>query len=140
MTKSNIEIKQIKGEQTWAIRHKVMWPEQPLDFIKLPNDDEGFHLGLFVNHKLISVISIFINEKEAQFRKLATLQNQQGKGYGTQLLHKVMQIAKQKQLKRIWCNARLNKTYFYTNFKLKVTENTFTKFGINYVVMERYFH
>ena len=82
-----IEIREIKAEDTWPMRHKVMWPDQPLDYVILPQDEEGLHYGLFKEDKLISVISLFINQEEAQFRKFATATEAQGKGYGSALLH-----------------------------------------------------
>jgi predicted GNAT family N-acyltransferase len=139
MTKSTTTIKQITAKETWPIRHTVMWPEQPLDFVKLKNDKEGSHFGLFLDEELVSVVSLFRNRDEGQFRKLATLPEHQGKGYGTRLLTKIIQIAQQEKLTRIWCNARSNKTDFYTQFGMKVTHSTFTKAGMDYIIMEKIF-
>lgn len=67
-----MKIKKIKAEQTWEIRHKVMWPNKPLAYVKISNDLEGLHYGLFVADKLVSVVSLFIKGEVAQFRKFAT--------------------------------------------------------------------
>jgi hypothetical protein len=50
-----MEIREIKSEETWEIRHKEMWPEKPLDFVKLPQDQDGIHYGLFVKEELVSI-------------------------------------------------------------------------------------
>ena len=47
MTKP-IEIREIKAQETYPLRHEVMWPDEPLDFVKLNNDvlpncEEPFH-------------------------------------------------------------------------------------------------
>lgn len=130
-------INEISAADTWPIRHQVMWPDQPFAFIQLPNDGEGLHYGLYVNNELISVISLFINGQDGQFRKFATLDKCQGKGYGSQLLHYIIGIAKNKGLSCIWCNARVTKADYYEKFGLVKTNRQFSKKGIAYVVMEK---
>ncbi len=132
-----IEITKIDKEKAWKLRHKVMWPDKSFDFIKLEDDDLGIHFGLFKENILISVISLFINNEEGQFRKFATLQQEQGKGYGSALLDFVITEAKYRGLKRIWCNARKNKVDFYKKFGLQVTNSNFIKGGKSYVIMEK---
>lgn len=131
-------IKEINAEKTWPIRHKVMWPHEPIDYIKLPGDQAGIHFGLFVEGNLVSVISLFMEEEVGQFRKFATLEKEQGKGYGSRLLHYLMEVARARQVKKIWCNARVIKTEYYAKFGLKETDEKFVKNGIAYVVMERW--
>lgn len=75
-----ISIDQISALQTWPLRQRIMWPDQSLDYIKLPKDDTGIHFGLSVNEELMSVISLFVEQGNAQFRKLATESSAQGKG------------------------------------------------------------
>ncbi|WP_420581361.1 GNAT family N-acetyltransferase [Reichenbachiella sp.] len=133
------KISEIAPEETFNIRHQVMWPNRPIDYIKLSNDNQGKHYGLFINGQLISVISLFIENQQAQFRKFATLNEHQGKGFGSQLLQHVFFLAEQQQFKRIWCNARTDKSSFYTKFGMKETDNTFKKGGIDYVIMEKTF-
>jgi len=130
-------IKEISAADTWPIRHQVMWPHQPFAFIQLPNDEQGLHYGLFLDKKLISVISLFLHKEHGQFRKFATLGNHQGKGYGSQLLHHIIGIAKNKALLKIWCNARIEKAAYYEKFGLSKTAKRFSKKGMDYVVMER---
>lgn len=132
-------IQKISATETWAIRHQVMWPDRPLDYVRLPNDDEGAHYGLFVEGKLISVISLFIKNGAAQFRKFATLKEAQGKGYGSILLKEIIQISAQEQVQKLWCNARVDKTQYYLKFGLHVTDQTFDKGGVAFVIMEREF-
>ena len=44
------QIRRISAAQTWPLRHAVMWPDQPLDFIKVPGDGDAatIHLGVFL--------------------------------------------------------------------------------------------
>ncbi len=132
-----LKIQEINAEKTWPIRHTVMWPEKPFDFVKLENDSEGFHFGGYVDEELICIVSLFIKNNKAQFRKLATKENQQGKGYATKLLHHVFEFAKNKNMNTIWCNARKNKTNFYHKFSMTETNKTYKKGGIEFVVLEK---
>lgn len=132
-----MEIRNISYELTWNMRHSVMWPDKNIEYVKLPNDKDGLHFGLFVDDQMISVISLFKTDDNAQFRKFATLKSQQGKGYGSKLLNYVfLQLANSETVK-VWCNARVDKTHFYKRFGMSQTENKFNKGGINYVVMEK---
>ena len=133
------KIVEITSEETLNIRHKVMWPDRLVDYVRIPNDDKGRHFGLFLNGKMISVISLFIVNKEAQFRKFATLVDYQGKGFGTLLLKEIMNIVKHNKLHKIWCNARIDKSNFYHKFGMNLTDKKFTKGGIEYVIMEKKF-
>lgn len=132
-----IVIRAITASETWPLRHQVMWPDMPLDYVKLPRDEQGIHYGMYVNEELISVVSLFVDDDEAQFRKLATKVSEQGKGYGSQLLSFIMKKISTKGVKRAWCNARTDKASFYHKFGLKETAHSFVKNGQSYVVMER---
>ena len=132
-----VSIAEIKAEDTWHIRHRVMWPDMPFDFVKIDNDLEGKHFGLFVEDSLISIVSLFINNDEAQFRKFATEVSEQGKGYGTHLLQYIMDEAQSLKLKKIWCNARVDKTDYYEKFGLTKTDKTYVKGGIDFVILEK---
>jgi GNAT superfamily N-acetyltransferase len=129
-------IKEIKPEDTWQIRHEVMWPDRPIEFVQLAEDDFGLHFGFFINEKLVSIVSCFISGNEMQFRKLATLEEYQGKGIASELLNFVFDLGKEKGVTKIWCNARSNKTSFYQKLGLKDTHQVFVKSGQEYTVME----
>jgi predicted GNAT family N-acyltransferase len=140
-------IVEIAPSETWRLRHTVMWPDRDIDYVKLPEDDHGIHYGLFQEDQLISVVSLFILlEKEeeegrgtsetAQFRKFATATDQQGKGHGTTLLKHVISEVRQKGVKKLWCNARVDKSGYYQRFGLETTPKVFCKGGIDYVIME----
>lgn len=132
-----MSIEKISKELAWQLRHEVMWPDKPLDYVKLTDDDAGVHYGLFEEGKLLSVVSLFLKGPEAQFRKFATKQNEQGKGHGSRLLAHVLEEARTAGAKRIFCNARIEKAPFYEKFGLLKTEEEFEKGGKRYVVMEK---
>ena len=135
----NYEIHKINSDEVLNIRHKVMWPNKSIDYVRLQNDSDGKHFGLFINNKLISVISLFIKNNEAQFRKFATLKHEQGKGYGTILLNKIINLVVTDDIYKLWCSARVDKTEYYLKFGLTITDKKFNKGGVEYVIMERVF-
>lgn len=131
-----MEIKSISASDTWKIRHEVMWPDQPFEFVQLREDDFGLHFGVFVDNQLVSIVSCFVTGEEMQFRKLATLNSFQGRGIASALLTHIFEVAKQKEIKKIWCNARKEKADFYKKFEMKVIGDTFIKAGQEFVIME----
>ena len=135
-----MKIKLISAEETWPLRHEVMWPYMPFDFIKLPEDTEGKHFGLFLDTHLVSVVSIFQKDAGvAQFRKFATKIEEQGKGYGSKLLQHVFDFAVTQNIKTLWCNARLDKSNYYKKFGMIETNETYVKENIKFVILTKVF-
>ncbi|WP_207533366.1 GNAT family N-acetyltransferase [Desertivirga arenae] len=130
------KITAVPAEIVWPIRHQVMYPDLNLDDIKLESDRLGQHLALIEDGKVISVVSLVKSGQELQFRKFATLNAYQGKGYGSALLKYVLDQAEKEQFKRVWCNARESASSFYQRFGFRKTEKTFFKDGYDFVIME----
>ena len=137
MENKPIEIVAVGLKQVLEIRREVMWPEKAISFVSVPGDEKAIHLGVIVGGVVVSVISLFIQNQEAQFRKFATLNHYQRKGYGTTLLKYVFEYLKSKQVTRVTCNARVEKAGFYASFGMKLTPITFQKEQVAYVVMEK---
>lgn len=137
LLRMKITIKEISAEDTWDIRHSVMWPNNSINYIKLPEDSTGIHFGLFKNNLLTAVVSLFIKQNTAQFRKLATETQEQGKGYVSLLIKHIMKYAKNENVDKIWCNARAEKAVFYEKFQLVKTNYTYRKNGIDFIIMEK---
>ncbi|MCI3922963.1 GNAT family N-acetyltransferase [Paenibacillus sp. TRM 82003] len=134
-----MDIRSVTKEQAWGLRHEVMWPDRELDYVKVPGDETAAHYGLFDGARLVSVVSLFADGEEAQFRKFATARDAQGRGCGSRLLTYVLEEARLAGVRRIYCNARTEKAAFYRRFGLRETAQTFSKGGKDYVVMECWF-
>lgn len=133
-----MKIKPISAEATWPLRHMVMWPNMPLDFVKLKDDPNGHHFGLFEDKELVSTVSLFQTEfGVAQFRKFATLENKQRKGYGAKLLSYLIEFAQAQGYHTLWCNARADKTGFYKKFGMIETQETFMREHIKFVILTK---
>ena len=131
-----VHIEQIRTDLAWRIRHEVMYPDLPFDAIKLANDEEGIHFGLFVGNQLASVVSLFNKGNIYQFRKFATIVELQGKGYGSLLLDHIISFVKTFGAIKLWCNARVSAIPFYNKFGFIQTDKISTNNGIDFVIME----
>jgi len=131
-----LRLLEINHLQTYPIRHKVMWPDKSLDFIKLPGDETAVHFGIEQDHQLCSVVSLFVDLQTVQLRKLATLPNYQNKSFATTLIEHCITYSRDLNLELIWLNARIAKANFYKRFGFETTDKTFEKSGISYVIME----
>lgn len=131
-----MQIEQIRFDLTWRIRHEVMYPDSPYDIIKLEDDPEGTHFGLYANNQLTTVISLFNEGNIYRFRKFATIVKAQGKGYGTLMLDHVIDYVKTRGAEKLWCNARLSAAGFYHKFGFIQTEGHSVSKGIEFVIME----
>jgi len=133
---SEIQIEQIRYELTWRIRHAAMYPELDFDVVKLKEDPEGMHFGLYADDYLKSVISIFNEGGVYQFRKFATLPAVQGLGYGAMLLEHIIGYVKDRGATKLWCNARLPVSDYYERFGFLKTDHCYRKHNIEFVIME----
>ncbi|MCY7357433.1 MAG: GNAT family N-acetyltransferase [Rudanella sp.] len=131
---TTITIQPITAEDTLLLRHSVLWPDKPFDYVRLPDDEQGQHVGGFVEGKLVAVISLFVDKPTAvaRFRKFATHPNFQNQGIGTQLLNQVIGQARQADTIELWCDARLTAGAFYERFGMQADGAVFYKGDIAY--------
>lgn len=132
----HLQIEQIRYDLTWAIRHIAMYPDLPLETVKLNNDPDGIHFGLYADDRLTVVISIFHEQSTWQFRKFATLPDAQGKGYGTILLNHIVEYVRENGAEKLWCNARVSVAPFYERFGFRMTDQRYLQYNIEFVIME----
>ena len=134
--KSVIMIDEVSYTEILSIRQQVMYPDKEKEFSILDNDNKGLHIGYYLEGKLVSAVSLFLEDRELQFRKFATLTEYQNMGYGTKIMEWILDYANDMQLSKVWCNARINKTEFYKKFGFVETNQTFSKNNLEYVIME----
>lgn len=134
---STTVVRSISAADTYALRHTVLWPHKPLAAVKLVDDAEGQHFGVYVGGELVSVISLFFSGDEARFRKFATGTAWQGKGIGSTLLRHTIDAAREAGARMIWCDARSSALSFYERFGMKAEGEVFYKGEVPYLVMRR---
>lgn len=96
-------------------------------------DELTFHLGAFVDHKLVSIASfyferndVFPEQYQYRLRGMATLPEFQGQGLSSALLRTAFPVIKGNQGMLLWCNAREKAIGFYTKVGFKPTGEVFT--------------
>jgi len=133
-------IRSITAAQTYALRHAVLWPDQPLAYVQLPDDDAGQHFGAFEQEELAAVISLFTSpDGRARFRKFATAPARQGRGIGSALLGHVIEVARAQGATSLWCDARQTALPFYQRFGLAPEGAVFHKGELPYLRLQRSF-
>jgi predicted GNAT family N-acyltransferase len=135
-----MDIRNINLNTIWKIRQEVMYPLEEISYVQLPEDNTGRHLGLYINDRLVSIVSLFEQGTAIQFRKFATLVDQQGKGYGSLLLDYVMKQSREEGKQLIWCNARVAASGFYERFGMYAAGESWWKKDIEFIRMEKLFN
>jgi GNAT superfamily N-acetyltransferase len=118
----NLQVKKIPFNKTFAVRHPVLRAGKPVETCYFEGDElpTTTHFGLFLEEKLLGVLSVFKNEcpiiesKNAyQYRGMAILAPYQNKKYGVLLLDAANTWVAEEQGDLIWFNAREKAIGFY---------------------------
>lgn len=133
--RSPFQVQQITASETISVRHQVLWPEKPMDFCQLPEDQNAIHFGIETSRELVCVASLFINKSEARLRKFATLPSYQNQGLGSELLQHILSDVKKRNIEKFWLDARETAVPFYRRFGLNVEGEPFLKHHLTYVKM-----
>ena len=88
-----MDIRSILWDEALPIRHEVLWPNKPLQFCKVDGDETAKHYGAYLNDKLVSVASIYMDGRVARLRKFATLAVFQGRGIGSKLINHILNVS-----------------------------------------------
>lgn len=133
---AGMTVRKISAADTLLLRRDVLYPGQPLEVVRLERDATALHFGVFEENSLISVVSLFVEERAAQFRKLATTPQRQGRGYGTLLIRHLAQQCSSLGVPLLWCHARRTAEGFYARLGFSRAGNYFEKNNITYCRME----
>jgi predicted GNAT family N-acyltransferase len=133
-----LEIRLISAEETHDIRHEILRKGQPRHTVVYKEDSmEGsFHLGAFVDGKLVGITSLYpeshpdLNLNLHRLRGMATLPAVRGKGYGVQLVREAEREVERRGSPGIWCNARTSASGFYRKLGFEVVGDEFDMPGI----------
>ena len=123
-----MQVKRVSTRDIYSIRHKVLRPNQPIEkcHFEHDGDDQTFHLGAFVDNKLVSIASFyyekndtFENENQFRLRGMATLEDYRKQGFSRELLKVAFPMIKQNFCNLVWCNARTSAQGFYETMGFK---------------------
>ena len=119
----NYTIKKITANETYVVRHPVLRAGKPLESCIFDGDnlDTTFHLGIYIENKLVGVCSFFKSnndlfsaEFQYQLRGMAVLDEFQNLGLGKLILIHGENLLKKQNIQIIWCNARKKAINFYS--------------------------
>jgi GNAT superfamily N-acetyltransferase len=159
MGPTEVQIVPIAAEDTYKLRHEVLWPNASLLEVQLAVDPVSVHLGAYAheqekssgNRTPIGVITIHVSQPEdksalaesssetleAQFRKLAVAPEWQGRGIGSKLVKQAGVVASDAGAHSLWCDARTSALSFYERLGMRTEGSPFIRKGVEYVKMRR---
>jgi ribosomal protein S18 acetylase RimI-like enzyme len=159
MEPTAVKIVPIAAEDTYKLRHEVLWPNASLLEVQLTVDAVCIHLGAYAheqekssgNRTPIGVITIHVSQPEdrsasgesssetleAQFRKLAVAPEWQGRGIGSKLVEQAGVVASDAGAHSLWCDARTSALSFYERLGMQTEGSSFMRKGVEYVKMRR---
>ncbi|MBM7583849.1 GNAT superfamily N-acetyltransferase [Bacillus pakistanensis] len=130
-----MEIKMIKPEDTYELRHTILRPNQSIEDCQYPGDDEkdSFHVGAYMKGKLVSIASFykethpnFNEENQFRLRGMATLAEFRGQNAGSALIRFAEKFMKKQSADLWWCNARVSVSAYYKKLSLQEKGGIFT--------------
>src|SRR5689334_9495056 len=104
-----MDVRQVPMEATRALRQSVLRPHQTLQELAAHESPEAFAVGAFDGEALVAV-GFVVPEGEPgewRIRGMATLPEKRGKGAGGAVLDALVELARERGAKRVWCNARV---------------------------------
>lgn len=129
-----IEIKEIKSEETIALRSKILRPGQDISNCIYTHDDDSstLHLGAYVDGEQACIVSFyeessptFSDAYQYRFRGMATLETHRKKGLASALLAHAFKRLKDLKIDIAWCNARINALGLYQNLGMEICSEEF---------------
>lgn len=142
-----IEIRPPESEQEWEkyydLRYRILRKPlgQPLGSEKNEGDETGIHFALFENNQLMAIARLdHSGENTMQVRFVAVEENQQGKGFGKQIMMATEQKALELNAKKMILHARENAVPFYIGLGYTMVEKSHNLFGmVQHYLMEKRF-
>lgn len=131
-------IRFITTQETLALRSLVLRQGADPELCRFEGDDDetSFHLGYYKDEMLLCTASFHKQGKEGfsgtgyQLRGMATLEDQQGKGIGNQLLNFAIVYLRGLKANYLWCNARKKACRFYLGIGFEFISEEFEIEGV----------
>jgi GNAT superfamily N-acetyltransferase len=142
-----LDVRRISARDTLPLRHKLLREGKDLETCKYEGDedDQTFHLGAFIDSKLVSVASLYFERHPSfedpyqyRLRGMATMPEHRRTGLSSALLQMAFPIVKQNQCTLLWCNARTSAIGYYekSGFEIVGEEFDIPEIGPHYLMVK----
>lgn len=141
-----IKIKEIKIDyeqdfyaQERDLRNRVLLrPFGLADSLWEMHDFESYHVIAFRDETLLGCVLLRHIQKtnNAQLLQMAVENSLQGCGIGKMLVEHLLEIAKEKNIREVYCHSRANAISFYEKMGFKIYSDYFEEVGIEHVKMK----
>ncbi|WP_298120695.1 GNAT family N-acetyltransferase [Flavobacterium sp.] len=141
-------LSEITFKDTFPVRHAILRAGKPIETCFFGGDDlpTTKHFGIFVNKKIMGVVSVFQNknntfntDNQYQIRGMAVLNEAQKLGFGKQLVMHCETYVSEQKGSLIWFNAREKATLFYEKQGYEKVGNPFliADIGLHYLMFKK---
>ncbi|WBL14901.1 GNAT family N-acetyltransferase [Sutcliffiella sp. NC1] len=146
-----LEVKEVKAEETYPLRHSILRPHQRFeDCIYDTDQDEGvFHVGAFYDGKLVTVASFYPEELPDvtaalpyRLRAMATVPEYRKLGAGRAVVTYAENKLKQQGVDLLWCKGRTSVEEYYVRLGFHAHGDVFDypPIGPHIVMMKKLEH
>lgn len=142
-----IKIKEIKIDydqdfyaQERDLRNRVLLrPFGLADSLWEMHDFESLHVIAFQENTLLGCVLLrhIPETNSAQLLQMAVEGSLQGRGIGKMLVEHLLEIAKEKGIKEVYCHSRANAISFYEKLGFKIYSDYFEEVGIEHIKMKK---
>ncbi len=124
---SELVIRPVSLVQTRRLRQAILRPHQTLAEMAGSEAPGAFAIGAFEGEGLVSVGLIAPDGEPDSWRVrgMATEAHARGRGAGSAILRALLQHARERGARRVWCNARTPARVFYERAGMKATSGEF---------------
>jgi GNAT superfamily N-acetyltransferase len=123
-----LEVRKIKPEMTYSLRHSVLRPHQTVEDCIYDTDHEAYalHVGAFYQGSLISIASFCVEknpdfsiEKQYRLRAMATREEFRKLGAGRAVVNYAENLIKKQGVDFLWCKGRTTVQEYYQKLEFK---------------------
>lgn len=118
-----MNIRTLAPEETYALRHLVLWPHKATAAdctIDIDHRADAMHWGVCMADAVVAIGSFFetpstkLNAKHVyRLRAMAVHPDYRGQQLGQQLIHAAIENLRARNIELLWCDARLRAVPFY---------------------------
>jgi GNAT superfamily N-acetyltransferase len=131
---AGIRVRSVPVPQTRALRHSILRPHQPIAQTLAAEPDGAHAVGAFDGTELIAAGLIARDPKDEpgswRVRGMATTELARGRGAGTAVLAALLDHARARSARRVWCNVRTPARSLYERAGFKTVSEEFELPGI----------